>query len=99
MHRKPVPSRIVLGLVAGTLVLPMAITVVLALAALLVAMSDSAGGLVLRYVALGCGVLWIIALVTLVLAQSLNSLSDDSPRDQGPPGRGGPIDEPDETDR
>jgi hypothetical protein len=62
------------------MVLPIAITVILAVSALLAAMNDTAGAMVLRYVALGCGILWIVNLVCLVLAQSLNSLGE------GPPG-------------
>jgi hypothetical protein len=39
-------------------------------------MGDSTGGLVLRYVAWGCGVLWAINAICLLLAHSVNSLAD-----------------------
>jgi hypothetical protein len=77
MPRKPVSRRTFLALVAGVLVMPIAIAVVLAVSALLAAMRDAAGGMVLRYVALGCGIFWVIALICLVLAQAVNSLSEE----------------------
>lgn len=76
MSRKPVSSKAMLGLIAGGLVLPVVICVILALAALLAAMGDSAGAVVLRYVAMGAGIAWSIVLVCLVLVQGLNALVD-----------------------
>jgi hypothetical protein len=81
MRRKPIAPKTVLGLIAGALVLPILISVVLAVAALLGTMGDSGGGLVLRYVALGLGIGWSVVLVCLVVAGGLNSLGDN---DEGP---------------
>ena len=77
MRRKPVSAAAVLGLIAGALVLPIVISVVLAVAALLGAMGDAGGGLVLRYVALALGIGWSVVLVCLVVAGGLNSLADN----------------------
>jgi hypothetical protein len=82
MNRKPVSSKAILALIAGGLVLPIAITLVLAVSALLSSMGDSSGGLVLRWVALGCGIAWGVVLVCLVLVQGLNSLDDTDENDK-----------------
>jgi len=81
MSQKPVPKAVTLLLIAGLLVLPISAGVVLAVSALLVAMGDTPGGAALRYIALGCGILWVVDLASLVLAEGLNSLSD---RDEPP---------------
>jgi hypothetical protein len=76
MSRKPVSTKAIVALVAAGLVLPIVISVLLALAALLAAMGDVAGGIVLRYLALAGGIGWILVLVCLLLAQGLNALTD-----------------------
>ncbi|MGA2619504.1 MAG: hypothetical protein ABSF26_17990 [Thermoguttaceae bacterium] len=76
MSRKPVSARAMLLLIAGGLLLPIVISVLLALAALLGAMGDSTGGLVVRYLALACGAGWTILLICLILVLGLNSLGD-----------------------
>ncbi|HUT10591.1 MAG TPA: hypothetical protein VMY42_08845 [Thermoguttaceae bacterium] len=76
MSQKLVPRKAVRLLLAGILVLPVAIIVIWGVSSLLVAMGDDIGGAVLRYVGLGCGILWTVDLIFLVLAQGLNSLSD-----------------------
>jgi hypothetical protein len=81
MNRRPCCPEVILALVAVALILPIAVTVILGLAALLAAMRDAAGGLVLRYVALGLGVVWAVDLVCLVLTLGFNSLSE--PLDEG----------------
>jgi len=81
MSQKPVPKAVTLLLIAGLLVLPISAGVVLAVSALLAAMGDTTGGAVLNYIALGCGILWVVDLASLVLAEGLNSLSD---RDEPP---------------
>ncbi len=60
--------------IAASLLLPIAISVLLAVSALLVAMGDATGGVVARYIALACGVLWVISLVCLVILQGLHAL-------------------------
>ncbi len=71
---------LLLALMVVGLLLPIAICVVLALASLLVAMNDTVGGAVLRYVALAGGVVWIVVLVSLIFVQAIHALgrSDDA---------------------
>jgi len=76
MDRRPVSSRVVLVLLGVAIVLPIGITVVLAVAAILIGMGDTLAGQVLQRIGLGIGILWGVDLVCLVLAHSLNSLSD-----------------------
>ena len=78
MGRKPIHSRAILPLTAALVVLPIAISVLLAVSALLAAMGDTSGGVVLKYLALACGLLWIVGLVCLVLVEGL-LLLDSSP--------------------
>jgi len=76
MGRKLVPRRVIMLLVAGVLILPITLGVVLGVSTLMVAMGDSTGGQVLRYIAWGCGIAWAVDLICLILAQGLNSLTD-----------------------
>jgi len=82
MGRKPVSSKAVLLLIAAGVVLPIVITVLAALAALLAGMGDAVGGLVLRYAAVACGIAWAVVLICLLLIQALNSLDDRSDGDE-----------------
>jgi hypothetical protein len=77
MAQKLVPRWAILLLIAGLLIFPIAICVILGVASLLVAMGDSSGGTALKYIAWGCGILWVIDLVCLVLAQGLNTLAGE----------------------
>lgn len=74
MNRKPVSSKAIFALITGGLVLPIAISVILALGSLLEAMHDAAGGAVLRYVALAFGAAWAVLLICLILLLALNSV-------------------------
>jgi ammonia channel protein AmtB len=74
MHRPLISPRIILALIATILFLPITICVVFGMAALLAAMGDYAGGAVLHRIALGCGILWVIDLICLVLASAIGSL-------------------------
>jgi hypothetical protein len=76
MSRKPIPAKAIVALVAAGLVLPIVISVLLALGTLLAAMGDAGGGIVLRYIALASGIGWLIVLACLLLAQGLNALAD-----------------------
>ena len=80
MSQPLVPRWIIRLVVAGALVLPIVICVILAVSLLLGTMNDPLGARVLKYIALGVGILWAVDLVCLVLAQGLNSLTDT---DQG----------------
>ena len=75
MHRQIIPRRVVLTLAATAIFLPIAICVFFGVAALLGAMGDSTGGGVLLRVALGCGILWGIDLICLVLVLAIGVLS------------------------
>jgi hypothetical protein len=74
MHPPLVPHRILIALIAATLLLPITICVVFGVAALLEAMGDAAGGAVLHRIALGCGILWGIDLICLVLVLAIGTL-------------------------
>ena len=74
MQQRLIPHRFVLLLIATALLLPITICVVFGVAALLEAMGDTAGGGCLYRVALGCGILWAIDLICLVLVQAIGSL-------------------------
>lgn len=74
MHQPLIPSRIILVLVAASLLLPVTICVVFGVASLLGAMGDSLGGSVLQRIALGCGILWVINLITLVVLLAIGTL-------------------------
>jgi hypothetical protein len=76
MTEKPVSRRAVVLLIAGVAVLPLAAWAVVAVAALLGAMEDAAGELMLRRIAWLCGALWAIDLVCLVVALAINSLCE-----------------------
>jgi hypothetical protein len=69
-----ISNRIVLALIAAALLLPITLCVVFGVAALLGAMGDSAGGAVLHRIALGCGILWGIDLICLVLVLAIGTL-------------------------
>ena len=84
MHRPLIPPRIILALIATTLLLPITICVVFGVAALLGAMGDSTGGAVLHRIALGCGILWVIDLICLVLVLAIGALRGPDESD-GPP--------------
>jgi hypothetical protein len=74
MHRPLVPHGIVLSLVAAALLLPITICVIFGTAALLTAMGDITGGAVLYRIALGCGIIWVIDLIGLVLLVAIGTL-------------------------
>lgn len=76
MSQKLVPPRIITWLIAGAAVLPIAICVILGVAALLGEMGDPPEGSPLKWVALGVGILWVVDLICLVLALGLNALAD-----------------------
>jgi ABC-type transport system involved in multi-copper enzyme maturation permease subunit len=76
MSQKLVPLWIIRLLIAGLVVLPIAICVILAVAALLGEMGEPPERSPLRSVALGVGIFWVVDLICLVLAQGLNSLAN-----------------------
>ena len=70
--------RLILWLVAGLLVLPIVLSVLVALARLLGAMGDAAGSAVLDRIGLGVGIVWLVDFIALVLVLALERV--------GPPG-------------
>ncbi len=95
MDHKPCACRAILPVVAALLVLPIAISVLVAVSALLVAMGDATGGVVVKYIALACGVVWVTGLIALVLLQGLHAACE-----AGRPGDTGlPEDDNDEDNR
>ncbi len=94
MGHKPLVSKAILPLIAALLVLPIGISVLVAVSALLVAMGDAMGGVVVKYVAVACGILWVIGLICLVLLQGFYALTEAYRR-----GPGGSPDWPDQDDR
>ena len=81
MSRQPIPNWAILTLVTGAVILPVAIAVIWGVSLLLGGMQDEGGAVVVRYVALVCGVFWALDLICLVLAVGLNSLSDSNRRE------------------
>ena len=80
MHADINVRRALLFLVAGALILPVAVCVTLGVGLLLGAVGDSAGGAVLSRIALSGGIVWVIDLICLVVVQALSMLfrSDNS---------------------
>lgn len=78
MDRLLIPRRIIALLIAGAIVFPIAICLIIAVSSLLVTMSDQLGGRVLLWIALGCGIVWILDLILLILSISINLLTQSN---------------------
>jgi hypothetical protein len=91
MREPPILLHFVVGLIAMAVVLPITICVVVGVAALLTAMGDSCGGVVLGRIGLACGVLWVIDLICLTLLVAIGAVL--APTNRKPGGR-----EPDERE-
>jgi len=74
-----IPKPLLARLFVGLLLMPIAIVLVVALAALLTAMQDAAGAYFLNRAALGLGLVWVLGLVALLLALAANTLADGLP--------------------
>ena len=74
MHHPLISHRVVLGLVVTTILLPITICVVIGVGALLEGMGDVAGGTALHRIALGCGIVWVIDLICLLLVLAIGTL-------------------------
>lgn len=84
MREKILPRVVVLLLLVGALILPVAISVLFGLAKLLVAMGDSVGAAVLDRVALAAGVFWVLDLVALIVVQTIASLLAEDSHNEPP---------------
>ncbi len=82
MNRSPIPHQIIALAIAGAIIIPIAICLFLAVAALLSAMGDASGAGALRWVGLVCGIFWVLDLILLVMALALNALSERDDKDQ-----------------
>ena len=74
MHHPSIPPRALATLILAGILLPITLSVVLGVAALLVQMGDAAGGAVLYRIGLAGGILWIMDLICLVLVLGINAL-------------------------
>jgi len=84
MHHPPIPSRLLATLVLAGILLPIALCVILGVAALLAQMGDTAGGAVLNRIALAGGIVWVIDLICLVLVLAIGSLCGPDEPDETP---------------
>jgi hypothetical protein len=81
MRRPLISTSVLLILVGMAAVLPIAIVLLAALAALLNAMGDPVGRNTLGWIACGVGLVWLLDLVCLVLAMAVRAL--DAPHAPG----------------
>lgn len=80
-RKRVIPKPLLARLFVGLLLMPIAIMLMVALAALLSAMQDAAGAFFLNRAALGLGIVWVLGLVALLLALAANTLADGAPAD------------------
>jgi hypothetical protein len=76
MSNRPPATVPTIALLAVALVLPIAVVVIVGVAALLSALGDAVGGRVLAWIGLGVGIVWLVDLVCLVILQALLWLAD-----------------------
>jgi hypothetical protein len=76
MNRPPISHTIIAVIIAVAVILPIAICLILAVASLLAAMGDASGGGTLRWIALGCGIIWLLDLILLIISLGINSLGE-----------------------
>lgn len=79
-----IPKPLLATLVAGLLILPIALALVLGVASLLGGMGDELGAVVMKRIALGLGIVWALAGVCLVAVLGIQSLASEQA-----PGNGG----------
>ncbi len=60
--------------IAGLLLLPIAILLVLGTASLLTAMQDAAAAVVLQRIGLALGLVWLLGLIALILMLGVNAV-------------------------
>ena len=74
MSQIPNLRRWTIALLAGGVLFPITLGVVLGIGGVLKAMGDVAGSVVLNRIGLALGILWVLDLIALVLLQGLNNL-------------------------
>ena len=77
MSQLPNLRPLITSLLAAGVLFPIAICVIYGVGALLTAMGDLSGGLVLSRISLSLAILWVLDLIVLLLFQGLNSLSHE----------------------
>ncbi len=75
-----IPKQVVALALAGLLLLPIAILLVLGAASLLAAMQDAAGATVLQRIGLALGLVWLLGLIALILMLGANALAPPGDR-------------------
>ncbi len=77
--------RLLLLLLSGTLFLPIAVVLIVAMARLLAALSDPAGAATLDGVALAVGIVWALTVIALPIVLAIDTLLKEEPplADQG----------------
>jgi hypothetical protein len=80
MHQRLIPQGVLLLLVAVAIVLAIGFGLLMALGRILAAMGDAGGGVVVDYIALGCGALFVLDLILLVLVLGVRSLTEPEDR-------------------
>jgi hypothetical protein len=83
MNKKPVPRRWLLVMTGLALVLWIGVAVIEALAMVLRAMGDAAGGRVVGWIALAVAVPLVVDLICLILALAVNALADSEEPPEG----------------
>jgi hypothetical protein len=76
INNRPLRCAIV-TLVVIALLLPIAACVVVAMSALLGSMGDPVGGTVLKWIALGLGIVWVIVLIAMLIAVAVCTLVEE----------------------
>lgn len=79
-----ISKRVLALALAGLLLLPIAIVLVLGTASLLAAMQDAAGAMVLQRIGLALGLIWLVGLIGLLLALGVNAIEARDDRARGP---------------
>jgi len=80
-----IPKTVLVTLVGGLLVLPIALALVLGVGSLLGGMGDELGATVLKRVALGLGIVWALDGICLVGALGIQSLNSTEQEPKFPP--------------
>ncbi|HEX5447080.1 MAG TPA: hypothetical protein VFW87_24910 [Pirellulales bacterium] len=75
-----IPKQVVALALAGLLLLPIAILLVVGAASLLTAMQDAAGAAVLQRIGLALGLVWLLGLIALILMLGVNALAPPGDR-------------------
>ena len=81
MLDRPLTRRLLLWLMGGLLFLPIATWAMVGVGALLGAMGDEGGAVLLYRVGAVCGALWLVALVAAVIVLCIRLLSDPDSRE------------------